>query len=292
MILIPDNGKNIFEFKLKKLYLYSIISCLLAISVYSLYMTHVNTSLYKNLATKSTTLDSLQNTSGVQKKQIAQYQMELSHISKEIESINSVETEINSLMGLQASAKTQQVSRSTGKRNTNSTNSAINTAIQADQQADYLNEMLDYKIKEMNGLVNNVQEKLEYLAAIPDNFPTFGHITSEFGYRYHPIYHRTKFHEGIDIANSSGTNIYAAGKGKVVFAGYKNGYGKTVIISHGYGYKTLYGHTRELLVKEGEEVEKGQLIAEMGSTGSSTGTHLHFEVTKDGQLIDPLSVVN
>lgn len=292
LILIPDAGKNIFEFKFKKLYLYCMIPCLIAASAYSLYMTHLNASLAQNLTVKANTLNYLQSTSSIQKKQIEEYKAELAAISKEIESINTVENEIKSIMGLKSASAAASVSRSAGKRTAYSSDSAINSAIQADQEAEYLNEVLDAKIKEMNDLVDDVQSKLQYLAAIPDNYPAKGKLTSLFGYRYHPIYHRTMFHEGIDIANKSGTGIYAAGKGKVTFVGYKSGYGKTVIVSHGYGFETLYAHTREILVSEGDSVEKGQLIAEMGSTGSSTGTHLHFEVHKNGELIDPLDILN
>jgi murein DD-endopeptidase MepM/ murein hydrolase activator NlpD len=111
--------------------------------------------------------------------------------------------------------------------------------------------------------------------------PASGSITSKFGERW------GRDHNGIDIAASTGTNIYAYQSGKVTFSGWKNGYGNVVIISHGSGLQTYYGHCSKLLVKTGQSVEKGQHIAEVGSTGRSTGPHLHFEVRKNGTPVNP-----
>ena len=113
-------------------------------------------------------------------------------------------------------------------------------------------------------------------------WPTNGTITSRFGYR------SSGYHTGLDIANSAGTNIYAADGGKVTFSGWKGGYGYCIIIDHGNGYQTLYGHCRSLLVSSGTKVYKGQHIAEMGTTGNSTGNHCHFEVRVNGTAVNPL----
>lgn len=112
--------------------------------------------------------------------------------------------------------------------------------------------------------------------------PASGSISSNFGERW------GRDHNGVDIASPTGTNIYAYQSGKVTFSGWKNGYGNVVIISHGNGMETYYGHCSKLLVKAGQSVEKGQHIAEVGSTGRSTGPHLHFEVRKGGTPINPM----
>ncbi len=118
--------------------------------------------------------------------------------------------------------------------------------------------------------------------------PGYYKITSPYGYRTHPILKKKKLHTGIDIAVPSGSNIVAANAGKVIYSGYYGGYGNTVIIDHGGKISTLYAHNSKLLVKEGDEVEKGKTIAKSGSTGLSTGPHLHFEVRENGQHVDPM----
>ena len=119
-------------------------------------------------------------------------------------------------------------------------------------------------------------------------WPVVGAVTSKFGYRIHPIFNVRKMHTGIDIDADMGDPIRAAAAGKVVSAGWRGGYGKCIVISHGGGLATLYGHASELLVSAGEEVERGEVIGKVGSTGYSTGPHLHFEVRVNGSPVDPL----
>jgi murein DD-endopeptidase MepM/ murein hydrolase activator NlpD len=114
-------------------------------------------------------------------------------------------------------------------------------------------------------------------------------LTSYFGYRVHPIFGTRKLHSGVDIGAPAGTPIYAAADGIVVTAGWTGGYGKAVIIDHGNGIATLYGHSSALYVSPGQPVKRGQLIAATGSTGFSTGPHLHFEVRVNGTPVDPLA---
>lgn len=118
--------------------------------------------------------------------------------------------------------------------------------------------------------------------------PVEGRLTSGFGMRVHPIFKVRKRHTGVDIAAPSGTPIRAADSGVVVEAGYIRGYGYTVILDHGGGVATLYAHCSALLVREGQEVQRGQIIARVGSTGYSTGPHLHFEVRVNGEPVNPL----
>ena len=119
------------------------------------------------------------------------------------------------------------------------------------------------------------------------SLPVDAEITSLFGYRMHPILGYQKFHSGIDFGADSGTTIRAAAAGVVIFADWYGGYGNAVIVDHGGGITTLYGHTEGFYIANGQAVQKGQPIAAVGSTGLSTGPHLHFEVRKDGEPIDP-----
>lgn len=119
-------------------------------------------------------------------------------------------------------------------------------------------------------------------------WPCSGPITSPFGYRTHPIFGTTIFHAGIDIGVDYGTPIHAADSGVVVYAGWISGYGNAVIIDHGGGVSTLYGHNQSLAVSEGQSVSKGSVVAYAGSTGNSTGPHCHFEVDVNGSPVNPM----
>ena len=120
--------------------------------------------------------------------------------------------------------------------------------------------------------------------------PVDGHITSYFGYRWHPILHFTRFHAGLDIGASWGSPIVAAGDGRVVAAGWAGGYGREVQIAHGGGLTSLYGHMSEIVAQPGSFVRQGQVIGYVGSSGLSTGPHVHFEVRQSGTPVNPLSV--
>ncbi|WP_298614396.1 M23 family metallopeptidase [uncultured Thermosynechococcus sp.] len=120
-------------------------------------------------------------------------------------------------------------------------------------------------------------------------YPVQAPITSPFGWRIHPILGTERFHTGVDFGADFGTPIYAAAAGRVIFADWSGGYGQTVILDHGGGMTTLYAHAQRLLVREGQFVQQGQPIAEVGSTGLSTGPHLHFEVRLNGEPTDPLA---
>lgn len=120
------------------------------------------------------------------------------------------------------------------------------------------------------------------------SFPSDGRVTSNFGYRIHPILGYRRFHAGVDFGAGYGSPIRAADSGVVIFAGWYGGYGRSVIINHGGNLTTLYAHASEVYVAEGQTVQRGQAIAAIGSTGLSTGPHLHFEVRVNGEPVDPM----
>ena len=119
-------------------------------------------------------------------------------------------------------------------------------------------------------------------------WPTNGAIVSGFGYRTHPVYGTTRFHAGVDIDGACGQAIFAAEDGTVLSAGYNGGYGNATVIDHGDGLSTLYGHQSSIGVSAGQSVERGQQIGLVGTTGLSTGCHLHFEVRINGEPVDPV----
>lgn len=131
------------------------------------------------------------------------------------------------------------------------------------------------------------EEQRSLLASTPSVWPARGWVTSDFGSRLDPYTAERVMHKGIDIANRPGTPVLAPADGVVVFSGMEGGYGKVLVVDHGYGVKTRFGHLLKLDVGLGEQVKRGQTIGEMGSTGRSTGPHLHYEVRVNGVPENP-----
>jgi murein DD-endopeptidase MepM/ murein hydrolase activator NlpD len=143
---------------------------------------------------------------------------------------------------------------------------------------------------EIDGLVKNKEQLLSHTPAIqPVSNKDLSRIASGFGHRIDPVYKTVKMHAGLDFAAPQGTPIYATADGRVGTAGNTgNGYGNHVVIQHGYGYETLYGHMVRVKARAGQAVKRGEVIGWVGSTGKSTGPHCHYEVHKNGQKIDPV----
>ena len=132
----------------------------------------------------------------------------------------------------------------------------------------------------------------DLLESTPSILPTPGWLSSSYSEsRMHPIHNRPLPHPGVDISAPKGTSIYAAAKGKVIKAGWIVGYGLTIEIDHGFGYVTLYGHASELVASQGEEVQRGDVIARVGSTGIATSPHLHYEVRVQGIAQNPANFI-
>lgn len=156
---------------------------------------------------------------------------------------------------------------------------------------DYIDNIISGQSEDIESLISGIENQLQTLEAIPNLRPAAGRISSPFGERISPVTRRTEFHRGIDIANSTNTDIIASAAGVVTFSGYNGSYGNMVLIAHGNGYSTIYAHNHENKVEVGNRVQKGELIAKMGSTGRSTGPHVHFEIRKGGEPIDPKSML-
>ena len=151
-----------------------------------------------------------------------------------------------------------------------------------------LREGVGKDIRELQSLLAMEGDASDANSHMPSIWPAKGVISSTFGARQDPVYGGGAFHEGLDIANDTGTTIVATAAGTVTYAAYAGGYGNLIEIDHGNGFITKYGHNSALLVQAGMTVKKGQSIALMGSTGKSTGSHVHYEVRVNGVATDPL----
>ena len=136
-----------------------------------------------------------------------------------------------------------------------------------------------------------IEEKKQLFASTPNIFPVEGWISAGYGWRINPFTGKREFHRAIDIVAPWGTEVKAACQGKVTYAGWKDFYGLVVEIKNSYGYTTRYAHLSRILVKKGKNVEKGEVIGRLGSSGRSTGPHLHFEVWRRGKSVNPLELM-
>ncbi|MCL1867463.1 MAG: M23 family metallopeptidase [Paludibacter sp.] len=141
---------------------------------------------------------------------------------------------------------------------------------------------------EIVNLAKDYENRLNNIPAIqPVLNKDLTRVASGYGWRVHPIYHTSRFHAGMDFTAPEGTDVYATGNGKVIEAEWRSGYGNCVEIDHGYGYITLYGHLSKILVRQGQTVHRSDIIGLIGSTGLSTGPHLHYEVHLNGNIMNP-----
>ncbi len=294
-ILIIPESKNIKQLKIltwiPKFITTSLVIIILMVACFTwnLYTSYHN--LKKEYQVKIQTLSQLQELNTEQKSEIDNLKQKTVEIQEKLDSISILEETVKNMVGLK-SEKIESVSSRSGNNITRDVEIMSYHTNELSSQMDKLSNLLDESKTELDYLISDVEERLNYLDAKPNLMPTSGIITSKYGYRNNPFGSGREFHYGIDIANSYRTKIKAAGKGVVTYSSYNSGYGNYIIISHGYGYQSVYGHLQKRYVKVGQTVEKGQLIGEMGSTGRSTGTHLHFEIRYQGKPINPFNVLN
>ena len=164
--------------------------------------------------------------------------------------------------------------------------------IETTDKLDRLTSQIVVQSKSFDEVFEMAKNKTVMLSCIPAIQPIekgAGRLVSGYGMRYHPILKYRRMHWGIDISAPSGTPIYSTGDGKINFVGRNGGYGKTCIVDHGYGYKTLYGHMKTISVKKGQKVKRGEIIGYVGSTGLSRAPHVHYEIIYNNKKIDPVN---
>lgn len=166
--------------------------------------------------------------------------------------------------------------------------------IETSKQIDKIYKRLYVQSKSYDEVIDLAKNKEAMWASIPAIQPCADkdvtRFASGFGYRIHPIYKTRKMHTGVDLTAPVGTKVYATGDGTIIKAGYsRGGYGKRIIVNHGFGYKTVYAHLSEIDVKEGQKVKRGDVIGEVGNTGRSTAPHLHYEVRYKNKPVNPVN---
>lgn len=237
------------------------------------------------------------------KREIENYRLQTELLKKQVDEVNSKLTDLEdkdaSIYRAIFEAEPMDFDSSLVKRSKESSLTALHNTDQGAalealmRKMDLLVARVEMQNRSFNQLAVLASRKKEFLASIPAIQPVANRnlrkMASGFGYRLHPIYKTYKLHEGIDFTAPTGTPIYATGNGRVITAGPDRGYGNCVVVSHGFGYQTLYGHMYRIKARVGQQVKRGELIGYVGNTGLSSGSHLHYEVIRNGKKINPIN---
>ncbi len=291
IVLVPHSSSHVKVFKFTSFYAKVVVCVLLLSAVFVGSGLYISKMLDENKALKQN-INDLYSTNTEQRKLIEER-------TDEIEQLKEESAAFSEIVNDKIEEFTENFNKITDEyieersTKTNRSGDRTETAFTNDMRA--LKETLDSlsSLYSRTGQpvadLSVAESKIEaFMETVPTFWPASGRITDKFGYRKDPFTRRNKFHAGLDIGADYGSKIKAAASGKVVFAEYTAGTGRTVKISHARGITTLYGHASSILVKEGQIVKKGDVIAKVGSSGRSTGPHLHFEVLLYGTVVDPL----
>lgn len=299
-MFIPHYGSDprSFNLSLKSLSItFSLIVILFTATITSLSMWGNH---YGFMLTQMEELEQLRTINEIQGEQILSLSAETEDITEKMKSLEELDREVRNLLELEdfqeimsdvPERKPMLLSRGLDYNLNPLQETAVGGRVEETPLHNQLEELkggIPFTRASLEDLKELIEEKQEELAGTPSIWPTTGRITSPFGERRNPYTRRISFHSGIDIGAKRGTPVYAAARGVVETASYNGGFGRMVSIKHPYGHYTLYAHLTNYVVEAGDLVEKGELIGHVGSTGFSTGPHLHYEVHVNGEPKDPM----
>lgn len=300
-LYIPENQSSVKSVRMPIWGPKALAGILGVLIIYSSFSAIALSNLKMQYETSQGNIRALTEVNNSQKVEIENLNLNAQKIQEQLEENIAALEEVKAAVGLK---KAVSDDTNDGKSSDSISQASIeNTILSFDDKDDYdlSTELSDLQTSlislskkamnqktEIDESVTSIKDRLDYLKAIPSIAPVAAKITASYGYRKNPFTSRgSEFHKGVDFAATYGTKVAATGDGVVLFAGYQAGYGKMVIISHGYGFTTSYCHNSSLLVKKGDKVKKGQAISKVGNTGRSTGTHLHYEVKINGKNVNP-----
>lgn len=291
VVLVPHSSSHVKVFKFTSFYAKLIACVVILIAIFVCGGLYISKMLEENASLKKN-INELYSATAEQSKLLDARSDEIERLRNESADFKEVVNDkieeftenFNKITDEYLEERSQKVSRSGERTETAFTNDMRNLKGSLDSLT-----QLYSRSGTPNADLDAAEAKInEFMETIPTLWPVSGTITDEFGNRRDPFTRKLKYHTGMDIGTDYGRSIKAAAGGKVVMVDYIYGTGKTVKISHGNGITTLYGHCSKILVEEGQIVEKGEVIAKVGSSGRSTGPHLHFEVLLYGTPVDPL----
>lgn len=278
LMIIPDSGQRVRRMVVPR---WALAACLV-VSVLALSVIGYVASDYTVLSSNQIELMRLQAENSEQRQEYQKLSMELADLRQEMVILAETDARIRSMNDLEDVTTEVPV--------------GIGGALETDDQSNLtelqkqINSMrlaIDLRRQSQEEVKSLLNDQRSLSASTPEGWPIKGWLTSYFGMRKSPYTGRPKMHDGLDIAANTGTPIHVTADGVVARVETSSGYGKTVVVDHGYGYRTLYAHNSKNLVKRGQSVSRGDKIAEVGNTGRSTGPHVHYEILLNGVPVDP-----
>lgn len=251
--------------------------------------------IIQNDSREKAELENLRKNNAAQAKQIEELSQTTMNLQADMERLNSLDNELRHIVNnddMTTNISRAGVARNSGRYTGQGGPETKLTTSEILNVANHLQVAVKEREESLIELRQDLLDKESRLATRPSIWPTMGDVTSQFGWRSSPNDGSNDYHPGVDIANNIGTPIVATGDGKVIISGRAGGYGQLIQIDHGQGISTLYGHTSQLIVQVGQMVKKGQIIAYMGSTGNSTGPHVHYEIRVNGTAVNPANFLN
>ncbi len=287
LLIIPHTGKGPVSLKVPVNVGHFAAAALVVVITFLAVFIHS----YLHMVSQMEELKFLQGVTQSQKAEINHLANKTLQLTKQVEEVAELSNQIRDILGMEP-AGTEGEERAAGGAGIDFPRLLVDRGgfrmEVTSMELDSLRNTLEVKAEELHSMIGAAEEYQHRMDHTPSIWPAQGRITSPFGYRRSPFNRRMEFHGGIDIANSSGTPVMATASGRVVEASYRPGWGRLVIIDHGYSFRTYYAHLRGYAVSVGDTVTKGEIIAYMGNSGSSTGSHLHYEVHFAGERQDPL----
>jgi murein DD-endopeptidase MepM/ murein hydrolase activator NlpD len=294
---IPESESKVVSIRIPKWLPRAVafgIVLLLAVTSSLIYMTN---SLNDKYSSSKHEISSLAAINTAQKGEIEKLQNDTVQIHQQLEENIKALNQIKEIVGIKKTTENEAETKAVQPATIDASKESSDNSLQQIDQIKTSYKELSTKLLSQRQLIDSsmatIKKQVTYLNAKPSISPVNTRITANYGTRKNPFTNRgSEFHPGMDFAGETGTPIKATGDGVVIFSGWQSGYGNVIILSHGYGLTTLYGHNSKLLVKKGDKVKKAQIISKMGSTGRSTGPHLHYEVRLNGNLVNPSKYLN
>ncbi len=255
IMMIPHNNKRMYRLKIPMIFIFAFLIAWISISSYLVFVGKT-TADYEKM-----------------KEKVDFYSSQLYDINETIRSLKKAESDFKRLFALNSK---EQILEN------------IDTTYTGSLDVELLKRQIEKAMDEVGAIRDYLKKQHDIYFATPKGSPVEdGYISSPYGWRIHPRTGKRAFHRGVDIAAWPGTPVRATADGVVSFAGWSGGSGKLVVIQHGFGFTTCYAHNKKIVVKVGQTVKRGQIIAYVGSTGNTTGPHVHYEVWIDGKAVNP-----
>ncbi|MBN1626688.1 MAG: peptidoglycan DD-metalloendopeptidase family protein [Deltaproteobacteria bacterium] len=289
IVYLPDGINAVKQFKVPKLFLKLFMVLFLSITAGIVWVSSDYLKLKKNIPEKL----SLLNQNNQYKNQLISLAGKIDQINKKVAELKEFENKIKIMVNLDTGEEETQFLGIGGsdfsllESEDATANSDQKLIGLMHQSLENISTEISVQAQEKTELFDFIESQKSMFACTPSISPTEGWVSSRFGYRVSPFTNKKEFHSGLDISSRMGTEIVAPADGVVASVAKSDGMGINITINHGYGFKTIYGHLSKTIVKTGQAIKRGQIIALMGNTGRSTGPHLHYEVHLNDVAVNP-----